>query len=42
MPQSLKACPACGKQAGELIEQKDSRFTFRVYMQRVWLDDGRD
>jgi uncharacterized Zn finger protein len=28
--QSLKACPACGKQAGELIEEKASRFLFRV------------
>jgi hypothetical protein len=30
MLQSLKACPACGKQAGELIEEKASRFPFRV------------
>jgi hypothetical protein len=30
MPQSLKACPACGKQAGELIESKAARFPFRV------------
>jgi uncharacterized Zn finger protein len=30
MPQSLKAYPACGKQAGELIEEKASRFPFRV------------
>jgi hypothetical protein len=28
--QSLKPCPACGKQAGELIEEKASRFPFRV------------
>ena len=26
----LAACPACGKQAGELIEDKTSRFPFRV------------
>jgi uncharacterized Zn finger protein len=25
-----KPCPACGKQAGELIEEKASRFPFRV------------
>ena len=30
MPQSLKACPACGKQAGEPIEEKASRFPFRM------------
>jgi hypothetical protein len=30
MPQSLKACPACGKHAGALIEEKASRFPFRV------------
>jgi ribosomal protein S27AE len=30
MLQSLKACPACGKEAGELIEHKTSRFPFRV------------
>jgi hypothetical protein len=30
MAQSLKACPACGKQAGELIDEKASRFPFRV------------
>jgi hypothetical protein len=28
--EKLKACPACGKQAGELIEEKASRFPFRV------------
>jgi hypothetical protein len=27
---NLKACPACGKQAGELIEEKAARFPFRV------------
>jgi ribosomal protein S27AE len=26
----LKACPACGKQAGVLLEEKTSRFPFRV------------
>ena len=26
----LKPCPACGKQAGELIEDKGARFPFRV------------
>lgn len=26
----LKACPACGKQAGELIENKAVRLPFRV------------
>ena len=30
MPQSLKACPACGKHAGELIENTAARFAFRV------------
>jgi hypothetical protein len=30
MPQSLKACPACGKQAGELVHAKASRFPFWV------------
>jgi ribosomal protein S27AE len=30
MLQSLKTCPACGKQAGEVIEEKASRFPFRV------------
>jgi hypothetical protein len=35
MPQSLKACPACGKQAGELIENKASRFPFSGHMQRA-------
>ena len=39
MPQSLKACPACGKQAGELIEDKTSRFLFRVQVQSVRMDD---
>lgn len=27
---ALKACPACGKQAGELIENKPARFPYRV------------
>ena len=26
----LAACPACGKQAGELLEDKTSRFPFQV------------
>ena len=30
MLQSLKPCPACGKQAGKLIENKGARFPFRV------------
>jgi predicted RNA-binding Zn-ribbon protein involved in translation (DUF1610 family) len=30
MLQGLKACPACGKHAGVLIEEKASRFPFRV------------
>jgi uncharacterized Zn finger protein len=30
MLQSLKACPACGKQAGELVQVKASRFPFWV------------
>jgi hypothetical protein len=30
MLQSLKACPACGKQTGKLIENKSARFPFRV------------
>jgi restriction alleviation protein Lar len=28
--ESLKACPACGKQAGELVETQPARFPFRV------------
>jgi uncharacterized Zn finger protein len=28
--QDLKACPSCGKQAGELIEDKGARFPFRA------------
>jgi hypothetical protein len=28
--EDLKPCPACGKQAGELIENKAARFAFRV------------
>ena len=28
--EKLKACPACGKQAGELIEEKALRFPYRV------------
>jgi ribosomal protein S27AE len=30
MLQSLKACPACGKNAGVLLEKKTSRFPFWV------------
>jgi ribosomal protein S27AE len=30
MVQSLKACPVCDKHAGVLIEEKTSRFPFRV------------
>jgi hypothetical protein len=30
MLQGLEACPACGKHAGVLIEEKASRFPFRV------------
>jgi hypothetical protein len=30
--ESLKACPACGKQAGELIEDKGARFPVSRYM----------
>ena len=41
MPQSLKACPACGKQAGELIEDKTSRFPFRVKCSACgWMTDA--
>jgi hypothetical protein len=28
--ESLKACPGCGKQAGELIEASAARLPFRV------------
>jgi hypothetical protein len=28
--ESLKPCPACGEQAGELIEDKGARFPFRA------------
>jgi uncharacterized Zn finger protein len=28
--ESLKPCPACGKQAGELVETQPARFPFRV------------
>ncbi len=28
--EKLKPCPACGKEAGELIEDEGSRFPFRV------------
>jgi hypothetical protein len=28
--EKLKPCPACGKQAGELVEVKGSRFPFWV------------
>jgi hypothetical protein len=41
MLQSLKACPVCGKQAGELIEEKASRFPFPRHMRRMRLDDRR-
>ena len=36
----LAACPACGKQAGELIENKASRFPFRVQCKACgWMTD---
>ena len=28
--EALKPCPACGKRAGELIENKPARFPYRV------------
>jgi hypothetical protein len=28
--EKLRTCPACGKQAGELVEEKAARFPFRV------------
>ena len=38
--EDLKACPACGKQAGELIEDKTSRFPFRVKCSACgWMTD---
>ena len=38
--ENLKACPACGKQAGELIEEKASRFPFRVQCKACgWMTD---
>jgi hypothetical protein len=42
MLQSLKACPVCGKHAGVLIEEKTSRFPFRVLLRRVRVDDRTD
>jgi uncharacterized Zn finger protein len=37
----LKPCPACGKQAGELIESKGARFPFRVQCAACgWMTDA--
>ena len=37
---ALAACPACGKQAGELIENKPARFPFRVQCRACgWMTD---
>jgi hypothetical protein len=41
MLESLNACPACGKQAGELIENKSARFAFRVQRRACgWMTDA--
>jgi hypothetical protein len=38
--ENLKACPACGKQADELIENKPARFPFRVRCRACgWMTD---
>jgi hypothetical protein len=33
--ENLKPCPSCGKQAGELIEDKPARFPFRFSAARA-------
>jgi uncharacterized Zn finger protein len=39
--EDLKPCPACGKQAGELIENKPARFPFRVQCKACgWMTDS--
>jgi uncharacterized Zn finger protein len=41
--ENLKPCPACGKQAGELIEDKTSRFPFRVKCGACgWMTDSAE
>jgi hypothetical protein len=38
--ESLKPCPACGKQAGELVETQPARFPFRVQCRSCrWMTD---
>jgi hypothetical protein len=38
--EKLKACPACGKREGELIENKRARFPFRVQCSACgWMTD---
>lgn len=38
---NLEPCPTCGKQAGELIEDKASRFPFRVQCGACgWMTDA--
>jgi len=38
--ESLKPCPACGKQAGELVETQPARFPFRVQCRACdWMTD---
>lgn len=37
----LKPCPACGKQAGELVESKGARFPFRAHCRACgWSTDA--
>jgi uncharacterized Zn finger protein len=39
--ENLKPCPACGKQAGKLIEEKASRFPFHVQCGACgWMTDA--
>jgi Restriction alleviation protein Lar len=39
--ENLKPCPACGKQAGKLIENKSARFAFRVQCGACgWMTDA--
>jgi hypothetical protein len=39
MPQSLKACPGCGKQAGVLIRRENLALPVSGHVRRVRVDD---